>query len=86
MNQTEDSIAIEDYNQAIKDSIAIEVFERTRARKAIEIDSNDSDAYFSRGQAKLNLNQKESACADFSKARELGDKDANDNSVIEYCK
>ena len=42
--------------------------------KAIELDPNDSHVYKKRGLSKLN--QKESACLDFNKAKELGNEEA----------
>ncbi len=41
--------------------------------KAIAIDSNDADNYVFRGLIKNQIGQKESACIDLSKARDLGE-------------
>ena len=53
--------------------------------KAIEIDPNYAVAYGNRGAAKFNLNDKNSACLDFSKAGELGFMGAYDY-IKKYCK
>ena len=52
--------------------------------KAIELDPNYASAYLNRGNAKLLLNQKDSACLDFSKAGELGNESAYE-SIKENC-
>jgi hypothetical protein len=44
----------------------------------IELNPNDKFAYYNRGSAKYNLNQKNSACLDWSKAGELGFSEAYD--------
>jgi tetratricopeptide (TPR) repeat protein len=53
--------------------------------KAIEIDPNYKDAYFSRAIAKIISNQKDSGCLDFSKAGELGMEEAYD-AIQKFCK
>ena len=45
---------------------------------------NNARSYLLRGIAKLKLNQKESACLDFSKAGELGDVDAYE-AIKNFC-
>lgn len=52
--------------------------------KAIEINSNDPDYFINRGWSKLKSNQTE-ACADWSKAGEMGKYDAYD-LIKKYCK
>ena len=52
--------------------------------KAILFDSKLSAAYLQRGASKLNLNQKNSACLDFSRAGELGDSNAFE-LIKKYC-
>lgn len=53
--------------------------------KAIEYNPNYKEAYFFRGRVKLLLDQKDSGCLDFSKAGELGYKDAYE-AIKELCK
>ena len=45
----------------------------------------DSLVFYYRGIARLNLNKKEEACADFKKAKDLGYKEA-DKKLAESCK
>jgi len=52
--------------------------------KVIELDPNNSSAYFVRGIAKIQLDQKDSGCLDLSKAGEMGDMDAYDQ-IKQYC-
>ena len=51
---------------------------------AIVMNSSLAEAWYRRGYAKIKLGQKESGCADLSKAVELGDKDAIDLKK-QYC-
>jgi len=53
--------------------------------KAIEIDPKFAKAYCNRGQCKILLGQKDSACVDFSKAGVLGYTEAYE-AISEYCK
>lgn len=52
--------------------------------RAIELNPNFSYAYCGRGLSKIVLNQKNSACFDFSKAGELGDVTAYE-WIKKYC-
>ena len=52
--------------------------------KAIEINPEFVEAYYSRGLAKIGLGQKESGCLDLSKAGELGYSKAYE-SIKKYC-
>ena len=50
----------------------------------LKIAPNNANFYFNRGIAKLNSGQKQSACLDFKKAKDLGYSDPN-NVTKEYC-
>jgi len=52
--------------------------------EALAIEPSYSAAFYSRGYAKLNLNKKQSACLDFSKAGELGYEGAYE-AIGKYC-
>lgn len=58
---------INDFNGAIKDFT-----------KVIELEPKDPTGYLRRGQAKINLGQKNEACLDFKKAVEFGSEEAKD--------
>ena len=44
----------------------------------------DSNIYYRRGLAKINLNNKSEACKDFKKAAELEDENGKE-ALIEHC-
>ncbi|MGM9477379.1 tetratricopeptide repeat protein [Pedobacter sp. GSP4] len=52
-----------EYNEAMKDY-----------NRVIELEPANSLAYYNRGNTKFNLNDKQGACADWEKAKSLGDK------------
>ena len=52
--------------------------------KAIELNPKFADAYYNRGFAMSKLNNKNAACQDFSKARELG-LQGNYDLINQYC-
>lgn len=52
--------------------------------KAIDINNNDSGAYYSRGLAKLKLNKFQSACEDLNIAYRLGDVQSK-SLILKYC-
>jgi hypothetical protein len=52
---------------------------------AIELKPDNHMAYFNRGNTRLNLGDKKLACADWSKAKELGS-DAADERIKEHCR
>jgi len=52
--------------------------------KALQINKENKQAFYFRGIAKIELNQKESGCLDLSKVGELGQMDAYD-AIKEYC-
>jgi tetratricopeptide (TPR) repeat protein len=66
-------IPLGDYKGAIQDY-----------NKAIELDPDDEDDYFNRGIAKYMLNNIDSACLDWSRAGELGKKNAY-YFIKKYC-
>jgi tetratricopeptide (TPR) repeat protein len=45
---------------------------------AINLNPSFADAYFKRGFARIKLGQKQGACADFDKAKKLGNPSAED--------
>lgn len=53
--------------------------------QAIQLNPNYAEAYYNRGFAKRELKDKYGACADYSKAGELGYSDAY-NKIKKYCK
>ncbi len=52
--------------------------------KAIKLNPKLADAYYNRGLAKIELDQKDSGCLDLSKAGELGFDKAYE-AIKEYC-
>jgi tetratricopeptide (TPR) repeat protein len=52
--------------------------------KALQINKENKQAFYFRGIAKIELNQKESGCLDLSKAGELGQMEAYE-AIKEYC-
>jgi tetratricopeptide (TPR) repeat protein len=52
--------------------------------KAIKLEPDNSEIYINRGLAKLNLGIKNSGCLDFSKAGELGEKEAY-KFITKHC-
>jgi len=52
--------------------------------KAIELNPNDADAYYNRGDAKILLGQKDDGCLDYSKAAKLGYFQAYEQ-IKRYC-
>ena len=69
-----DKAKLEEHRRAIADHT-----------KAIELNPNDSMAYITRGKSNIKINKKDSAYLDFSKAGELGNREAYD-LIEEYCK
>lgn len=63
----------EDYHGAINDF-----------NKAIELESDDSEIFFSRGLAKLMIGQKLEAFRDFIRVMELGDRVSY--TILEFCR
>jgi tetratricopeptide (TPR) repeat protein len=53
--------------------------------KAIELDPKSANAYYYRANAYRNLKEFKKACADWTKAAELGNMDAK-GSLSKYCK
>ena len=49
-----------------------------------KIDAKNADAYCGRGMAKINIGQKDKACADLSRAVKLGNEQAKEQ-VKKYC-
>ena len=52
--------------------------------KVIKSDSNDKEAYYKRGMAKIKTGNVKAACADFELAYELGHKEA-ESARTEHC-
>lgn len=63
----------EDYRGAIEDY-----------NKAVKLEPDNSEIYINRGMAKFNLGMKNSGCLDFSKAGELGEKEAY-KFITKHC-
>ena len=53
--------------------------------KAIELNKNNGDAYYSRGVSKINLHNYQDACTDLKTAIELGNKPAIELAKS-YCR
>ena len=68
-----DLVKLKKYNEAI-----------IEYRKAIEINTNFSAAYYNRGLVEIVLGLKEDGCMDLRKAAELGEKEAN-KMIQKYC-
>ena len=68
------------HNKLKDDKAAIKDFD-----KVIELDPKNADAYFYRANAYRNLKEFKKACADWTKAAELGNMDAK-GSLTKHCK
>ena len=66
-------MALKDYRGAIEDFT-----------KAVELNSEDSEAFMNRGMARITIGQKESGCLDLSKSGELGYSEAY-RAIKEFC-
>ncbi len=53
--------------------------------KAIELKTDYASTYTMKGFCEYQLGQKENACEDFNKGKDLGDSSAN-NYIAKYCK
>jgi tetratricopeptide (TPR) repeat protein len=74
LNRARWKMVAENYQGAIEDY-----------SKVIESIPDDPDLYFSRAFAHVMVGNKEAACVDYGKAKNLGHKEA-DNIIQRYCK